>query len=153
MPVTWVAWAMRALHAGPGGVFALPGLGVLFGAGGGDGFVDLAGPQGELPSGPGGGGAFVPDGAVPAGAAGELDDDHVAAVLAAGAPVLADGAFGAGNLRRVPVDGEHVRGVSAGAGLAAGIGQQRGDQGDAAGARGEEQLRAGVAGIHGVLAG
>src|SRR5258708_30159581 len=106
MPVTWVAWAMRALHAGPGGVFPLPGLGVLFGAGGGDGFVDLAGPQGELPSGPGGGGAFVPDGAVPAGAAGGLDDDHVAALLAAGAPVLADRRFRAGIPRRLPLECE-----------------------------------------------
>src|SRR5260370_23526491 len=133
MPVTWVAWAMRALHAGPRGVSPLPGLGVLLGAGGGDGFVDLAGPQGELPSGPGGGGAFAPGGAVAAGAGGELDDDHVAAVLAAGAPVLADGALWAGDLRRVPVDGEHARPVPPGAGLAAGIGQQRGAHGDAAG--------------------
>jgi hypothetical protein len=44
-------------------------------------------------------------------------------------------------------------GVPAGACLAAGIGLQRGDQGDAAGAGGEEFFCAGVAGIYGVLAG
>src|SRR5689334_17836508 len=62
-------------------------------------------------------------------------------------------AFGAGDLPGLPVDGEHVRGVPAGAGLRGGIGQQRGEQRDAAGAGGQQQLGAGIPAVGGVLAG
>ncbi len=74
-------------------------------------------------------------------------------LLRAGAPGTGHGALRAGDLLAVPVDGEHVRGVPAGAGLRGAIGQQRGEQGDAAGAGGQQQLAAGIAAVGGVLAG
>src|ERR1039458_3765746 len=49
------------------------------------------------------------------------------------APACAGGVLGAGHLLVVPVDGEHLGGVSAGAGLRRAGGQQRAGQGGGAG--------------------
>src|SRR6266849_333838 len=121
-----------ALDAGAGLVAVFPLPGVLPGAGGGDGLVDLARAQEQLPPGPGRGGALVPGGTAAAGGGGEPDADRLLpVVLAHRLPFAADSAFGAGGLAAVPVDGECLLGVPAGAGLGGGIGQQRAGQGDA----------------------
>src|SRR6185437_10571996 len=71
-------------------------------------------------------------------------------LLRAGAPGTADRALRAGDLLVLPVDAEHGGGVAAGAGLGGTIGRHRGEQGDAAGAGGQQQVRAGIPGIGGV---
>ena len=110
-------------------VAGLPGLG------GRDGLVDLARAQEQLAAGAGCG-APGPGRAFPAGSGGEPDHDRLPSLLLdARAPHGAGGALRAGHLLVVPVDGERLGGVSPGAGLRRAAGQQRAEQGDAAGAR------------------
>ena len=79
----------QALDACAGGVAFLPVAGFLLGAGGGDGFVDLAGAGGEAASLAGRPGALAADGAFPAGFRGERDGDDVRSLVRAGFPALA----------------------------------------------------------------
>src|SRR5215467_4525222 len=95
-----------ALDAGAAGVVGLEGDGAFRGPGGGEGLVDLAWAQEQLPPGPGRGGALVPGGTVAAGRGGEPDADRLLAVAGLHRlPFAADRAFGAGGLPAVPVDG------------------------------------------------
>src|SRR5437763_8450969 len=96
-----------AFCAGPGPVAVLECRGVLGGAGGQDGLVDVAGAQAQRPAAAGGGGALVPGRAGAAGAGGELDPDQLRAVAAGdGGPSAAGDPLGAGGLLAVPVHGE-----------------------------------------------
>src|SRR6266571_4482928 len=143
-----------AFHPGADPVPAPPGIAGLPGAGGGEGLVDLAGAEAELAAGAGRGGAPGAGRAGLAGRLGEPGQDGAGPVPVAGrGPGAGDGALRAGDLLVFPVDGEHGGGVAAGAGLRGAIGRQRGEQGDAAGAGGQQQRAAGIPAVGGVLAG
>lgn len=96
----------RGFHACSQGVFMLPGPGFLLGAGGGDGLVQFAGPQGKRAAAPAGGGALLLEPAGPADAFAEGDDDGVAVVLLDRVPVGAGATGWASDLPGLPVDGE-----------------------------------------------
>src|SRR5690349_22799303 len=105
-----------ALHPGADPVFPLPGVAGLPGAGGGEGFVDLAVPEAELAAGADRGGAPGPGRAGRAGRLGEPGQDDAGALAAGRGPGTGGGALRAGDLLVLPVDGEHGGGVPAGAG-------------------------------------
>src|SRR2546429_2008903 len=87
-----------ALDAGPGPVAVLEFGGVLGGAGGQDGLVDLAGAQAPLPAGAGRGGGSGPGRAGAGGAGRGLDPDQVDALIpgAGGPPAAGDPPGGGG---------------------------------------------------------
>src|SRR5947208_2308985 len=106
-----------ALHPGADPVFSLPVVAGLLGAGGGDRLVDPAGTQAELAAGAGRGGAPGPGRARCAGRLGEPGEDDAGPLAAGRGPGAGYLALRAGDLLVFPVDGEHVCGVPAGAGL------------------------------------
>src|SRR5947208_4524056 len=106
-----------ALDPGADPVPVLPGVTGLLGAGGGEGLVDRSVPEAELAAGADRGGAPGPGRAGLAGRLGESGQDDVGPLAAGRGPGTGYLAFGAGDLLVPPVDGEHVRGVPAGAGL------------------------------------
>src|SRR5437868_3412060 len=118
-----------ALDPGADPVSVPPGVAGLLGAGGGEGLVEPAVTQAELAAGADRGGAPGPGRARCAGRLGEPGDDDIGPLAAGRGPGTADGALRAGDLLVLPVDGEHVRGIAAGARLRGAIGRHRGEQG------------------------
>ncbi len=123
--------AYGTLDPGPALVVFLPVFALLPGPDGSLQFVQVTGQDRQLPAVAAGGGAQLAGRAGTAGGDAEPDDDPVVAFLPDGGPAGAGLALGAGDGAGVVVDGEGGPVVAiAGAGLAEGIGGQRGDQGD-----------------------
>ena len=119
------------------------------------GLVQLLGSQGELAPAASGGGALITDWAGPAGRGVELDHDHLRAALAGRAPRGAALPFRTTDLAGLPIDGERglVEPVT-GSGLAGGVQQRRGHQGQPELAmRLLDHFGAGVAGVDVVFGG
>ena len=119
------------------------------------GLVQLLGSQGELAPAASGGGALITDWAGPAGRGVELDHDHLRAALAGRAPRGAALPFRTSDLAGLPIDGERglVEPVT-GSGLAGGVQQRRGHQGQPELAmRLLDHFGAGVAGVDVVFGG